>query len=50
MFKTREREFGNMLLIKDNFRKIVVSLDEIQVNSFEGIEHIYLRKFLTETF
>ncbi len=48
--KTREREFGNMLLIKDNFRKIVVSLDEIQVNSYEGIEHIYLRKFLTETF
>jgi predicted AAA+ superfamily ATPase len=48
--KTREREFGNLLLIKDNFRKIVVSMDEIQVNSYEGIEHIYLRKFLMESF
>lgn len=48
--KTREREFGNLLLIKDNFRKIVVSMDEIQVNSYEGIEHIYLRKFLIESF
>jgi len=47
--KTKEREFGNMLLIKDNFRKIVVSMDEIQVGSYEGIEHFHLRKFLTET-
>ena len=45
--KTKEREFGNLLLIKDNFRKIVVSMDEIQVGFFEGIEHIHLRQFLT---
>ena len=42
----KEREFGNLLAIKDNYKKIVVSLDEFQVDSFQGIEHIHLRKFL----
>lgn len=47
--KVKEREFGNLLQIKDNYRKIVVSMDAIQVDSYEGIEHIYFRKFLVET-
>lgn len=47
--KVKEREFGNLLAIKDNFRKIVVSLDEIQVSSYEGVEHMHIRKFLTES-
>jgi hypothetical protein len=46
--KVKEREFGNLLAIKDNFRKVVVSLDEVQVYSYEGVEHMHLRKFLME--
>lgn len=46
--KVKEREFGNLLKIKDNYRKIVVTMDEIQIESYQGIEHIHLRKFLTE--
>ena len=46
--RVKEREFGNLLAIRDNFRKVVVSLDEIQVNSYEGVEHMHIRKFLTE--
>jgi len=48
--KVREREFGNLLLIKDNYRKIVVTLDAIQVDNYEGVEHLHLRKFLYESF
>ena len=46
--QTIEREFGNLLEIKDNYPKYVVSLDEYTGTSFEGIQHIPLRKFLTE--
>ncbi len=45
--KTIEREFGNMLKINDNYPKILVSLDEFLGNTYKGIEHIHLRKFLT---
>jgi uncharacterized protein len=45
--KVRQREFGNLLEIKDNFRKLVVSMDEVQIVSYQGIEHMHLRKFLT---
>lgn len=45
--KVIEREFGNLSVIKDNFRKIVVSLDEYAPKDIEGIEHIHLRDFLT---
>lgn len=45
--KTVEREFGNLLKIKDNYPKLVVSMDEFSGNTYEGIEHIHLRKFLT---
>lgn len=45
--KTREREFGNLLKIKDNFPKYVVSMDPISLpRSYEGIDHIPLRQFL----
>ena len=46
--KVKKREFGNLLDIKDNFRKIVVSMDEIQIDTYEGVEHMHIRKFLTE--
>jgi len=38
--KTIDREFGNLLLIKDNHEKMVVSLDDIKYSDYEGIKHI----------
>jgi len=45
--KVKEREFGNLLLVKDNFPKIVVSLDEYTVKNYKGILHLNLKDFLT---
>lgn len=44
--KVIEREFNNLLSIKDNYRKFVVSLDEFPVGNYKGIEHLHLREFL----
>lgn len=44
---THQREFGNLLKIADNFRKLVVSMDEVAEGHHLGIEHWSLRKFLT---
>jgi hypothetical protein len=44
--QTMEREFGNLLAIKDNYPKYVVTLDEYSGISYEGILHIPLRQFL----
>ena len=38
--KTIEREFGNLLLIKDNHEKIVISLDDFKLSDYEGIKHL----------
>lgn len=46
--KTIEREFGNLKKIKDNYPKLVVTLDEYQGNTHEGIIAINLRQFLCE--
>jgi predicted AAA+ superfamily ATPase len=46
--KTMDREFCNLLKIKDNYPKIVISMDEIAGNTYEGIKHLHIRKFLTE--
>ena len=46
-FMCTEREFGNLLKIKDNHRKIVVSMDEPSGGNVEGVEHIHLREFLS---
>jgi predicted AAA+ superfamily ATPase len=43
------REFGNLLKIKDNYPKMVVSGERSFENSYEGIEHIYIRDFLSST-
>jgi len=45
--KVHEREFGNLLKIDDNHRKIVVSMDDFAESNYKGIEHLHLRKFLT---
>lgn len=45
---TRDREFGNLLEIEDNFRKIIISMDPFATGNYKGIEHIHIRKFLTD--
>ena len=44
--KAREREFGNLLKIEDNYEKIVVSADEFTTD-YKGIKHIHIREFLS---
>ncbi len=36
-----EREFGNLLRIKDNHEKIVISLDEVKFSDYKGIRHVH---------
>jgi predicted AAA+ superfamily ATPase len=47
--KVHDREFGNLLEIKDNFTKIVVSMDEMTGGPFKGIRHVNIRDFLLLT-
>ncbi len=47
--ETIAREFGNLLKIKDNYPKIVVSNERSFENSYEGVEHIYIRDFLSSS-
>ena len=45
--ETVSREFGNLMLINDNYPKYVVSMDELYENKdYHGIKHLYLRQFL----
>ena len=46
--KVKQREFGNLLQIKDNYPKYVVSLDPVQIGGVKGVKHIHLREFLTK--
>ncbi len=48
--KVHDREFGNLLEIKDNFTKIVVSMDEMTGGKFKGIRHVNIRDFLVSVF
>jgi len=43
-----DREFGNLLKRKDNFRKIVVSMDEFAQGNVKGIEHLHILDFLKD--
>lgn len=46
---TREREFGNLKKIKDNYPKYVISLSPlIDRSDDEGVTHLHLRRFLKE--
>ena len=47
--ETINREFGNLLKIKDNYPKILVSGEQSFENTYEGIENIYIRDFLSST-
>ena len=46
---TREREFGNLRAIKDNYPKYVVSMTPlVNRQDSDGITHLHLRRFLVE--
>ena len=46
---TRDREFGSLRAIKDNYPKFVISMTPLLTrNSDDGITHLHLRKFLIE--
>lgn len=47
--ETINREFGNLQKIDDNYPKIVVSLDQPGITTMEGIKHLHLKDFLTQT-
>lgn len=47
--KVKQREFGNLLKIEDNYEKIVVSADEF-ARDFKGVRHIPIREFLNSDF
>ena len=44
--KVIDREFGNLLKIKDNFPKFVISSDKFNVQTYQGIKHINIIDFL----
>lgn len=45
--ETRQREFGNLMDIPDNYPKYVVSLDEFnRISDVQGILHLHLGEFL----
>ncbi len=46
--QTIDREFGNLLKLKDNFRKIVVSMDEFAAGNVKGVEHLHILDFLKD--
>ena len=45
--ETIDREFGNLLKIKDNYPKIVVSGEHSFESTHEGIAHVNIRDFLS---
>ena len=45
--KVKQREYGNLQLINDNYPKYVVSLDEFVPSDWNGIKHIQLKDFLS---
>lgn len=46
--QTMKREFGNLLAIKDNFPKYVITMDDYSGASHKGIQHIPLKEFLDQ--
>lgn len=47
--KTIEREFGNLMVVEDNYPKYVITMDDISGGeSYKGIRKMHLRQFLSE--
>ena len=45
--KVKNREFGNLMLIQDNYPKYVVTMDDYLIGSYKGVKHLHLRNFLS---
>jgi predicted AAA+ superfamily ATPase len=45
---TIDREFGNLLAIKNNYPKMVVSMDTSSNTSYQGIKHQHIKDFCQE--
>jgi uncharacterized protein len=45
---TIAREFGNLEKIKDNYPKMVISMDDFSGDTYKGIQQINLREFLSK--
>jgi uncharacterized protein len=45
--KTTLRETGNLLKLKDNYPKYIISMDELPSSNIEGIIQMNIREFLT---
>jgi predicted AAA+ superfamily ATPase len=43
---TIKREFENLLQIEDNYPKYVITNSQFNGNTYQGIQHIYIRDFL----
>lgn len=48
--KVKEREFGSLLAIKDNYKKYVVTMDQMAGGNIKGITHLHILDFLTKSF
>lgn len=46
--ETIEREFGNLLKIQDQYPKLVVTGEKSFEKSYLGVQHIYIRDFLSK--
>ncbi len=44
--KAHAREFGNLLQIRDNYPKFVVSMDKMIEGGEKGITHVHITQFL----
>ena len=42
-----EREFHNLTIIRDNYTKYVISLDDMTLNNYQGIKHVQAWDFLS---
>lgn len=47
--ETFQREVGNLLRIKDNYPKLVVTAQESHENTYEGVRLVGIREFLTQS-
>lgn len=45
--ETKQREFGNLLEIKDNYEKVVLSLDDFIEWDYKGIKHYNLIEYIS---
>lgn len=44
--EVKKREYGNLLAIKNNYKKIVITADEYKADSIDGIDTMNIREFL----